>query len=122
MIPLLALAAAFTCQVQAVHDGDTFRCADNTRIRLQGIDANELNGSCHVSCAALSATEARDALSRLALGRTVSCVPTGTSYRRVTAWCSIRGTDLSCEMVRSGAAVVWRRYDPAGRLLTCGQR
>lgn len=130
MIAALALAAAvpnqpFACKVSAVHDGDTIRCADGLRVRLQGIDANELDGTCHDNqCAAMTPVAARDHLAHLALGKTVTCTPTGTSYSRVTAWCSLRRLlkkpiDLSCFQVKAGAARIWRRYDPTRRLDRC---
>jgi len=126
IVSLLALAAAhaFRCEVTSVHDGDTMRCADGTRIRLQGIDANEMDGTCHHSCAPGTAEEARQYLEVMALGRTATCVPTGRSYRRVTAWCRVDNdlgprTDLSCAQVASGHAVIWRRYDVHGRLARC---
>jgi endonuclease YncB( thermonuclease family) len=122
----LALAAGqpITCQVASVHDGDTLRCVDGTRIRLQGIDANELDGSCHNRCAAVDALGAKHNLEKLALGKVATCVPTGRSYRRVTAWCSISGhgsrmQDLSCAQVALGAAVIWRRFDREHRLDRC---
>ncbi len=112
-------ARTFACPVVSVHDGDTMRCADGTRVRLQGIDANELNGSCHFACAAQSAQSAQGNLARLTLNREATCVPTGKSYDRVTAWCSIGTVDLSCAQVSAGAAVVWSKYDPDGRLISC---
>jgi endonuclease YncB( thermonuclease family) len=118
ILPLLALVGVVT----SVHDGDTMRLADGTAIRLQGIDANEMDGSCHNTCAILTARDARDNLERLALGRRASCEKTGTSYRRVTAWCSVGGVDLSCAQVRAGAAVRWARYDRDGRLNRCEHR
>jgi len=90
-LALVAAGQSFTCHVVSVHDGDTMRCADGTRVRLQGIDANEMDGSCHHECASLSAIAARDYLGWLASGKTALCSPTGTSYRRVTAWCSVTG-------------------------------
>jgi endonuclease YncB( thermonuclease family) len=127
LLAALAMVAAgqtFDCRVASVHDGDTMRCADGTRVRLQGIDANELNGSCHISCARLSASAARDRLSGLALGNPAQCLSTGKSYRRVTAWCAVAGSngsaiDLSCAQVAAGAAVIWRRFDPNHRLDRC---
>jgi endonuclease YncB( thermonuclease family) len=127
LLALFAWAAAgqsFSCKVVAVHDGDTMRCADGTRVRLQGIDANELDGTCHTRCARLPADQARRHLSDFALGRTASCRPTGTSYRRITAWCAVAAPDgsaidLSCAQVVAQAAIVWRRYDPRHRLDHC---
>jgi len=99
--------------VTQVHDGDTMRIGA-TRIRLAAIDANELGGRCHHACAAMSATAARDNLARLALGHRVECEQTGTSYKRVVAFCRVGEIDLSCAQVRAGAAIIWDRYDPHG--------
>ncbi len=107
--------------ISSVHDGDTFRIG-RTSIRLQGIDANELDGSCHNRCATMSGGEARDYLRDIALGREAHCQETGRSYDRVTAWCSVGGVDLSCTMVSAGAAVRWDRYDRDERLLPCLKR
>jgi len=127
MMLTLALLAGqpFTCHVASVHDGDTMRCADGTRVRLQGIDANERDGTCHHPCAAGTAEEAQHYLEVMALGRTARCIPTGKSYRRVTAWCRVDNdlgphTDLSCAQVAAGHAVIWRRFDPHHRLNHCG--
>lgn len=38
-----SLPADSTCIVASVHDGDTLRCTDGTRVRLTGIDAPELD-------------------------------------------------------------------------------
>lgn len=127
LLPLLALVAAgqnFSCRVVAVHDGDTMRCADGTRVRLQGIDANELDGSCHTVCATLSARLAQQTLRDLALNRIAFCRSTGRSYDRVTAWCAVTNAqgvhdDLSCEQVARGAAIIWRKFDPGHRLDRC---
>jgi len=136
ILPFLALIAAgqpFPCIVVSVHDGDTLTCLPGRgvytphpergmRIRLQGIDANELDGSCHVTCAARSAIESRDNLARLALGKTVTVSSTGTSYDRLTAWLALNGRDLSCAQVEGGYAVRWAKYDRGGRLLACFPR
>jgi len=127
LLAALALAAAgqtFDCRVARVHDGDTMRCTDGTRVRLQGIDANELDGSCHHLCARMLALAARALLNQLALVREASCLATGRNYRRVVAWCSVmttsgRPVDLSCELVSRQAAIVWRKFDPRGRLDHC---
>lgn len=119
VMPSLLAAAALACVPMQVHDGDTFRCASGERIRLAGIDSNELNGTCHTACAPMPARQARDYLAGLVLGKRVVCEPTGRSYRRVVAWCSVGRLDLSCAMIRAGAAVRWQRYDPEGWLKGC---
>ena len=110
---MFSAAALLVGTVTQVHDGDTFRIGD-TRVRLAAIDANEMNGSCHNFCATMSAEASRDHLASLALGRRVECEKTGTSYRRVVAFCRVGGVDLSCAQVRAGAAIIWDRYDPRG--------
>jgi len=110
---ILLAAALIAGTVTNVHDGDTFRIGD-TRIRLAAIDANELHGGCHTICATMSAQASRDNLSRLALGQRVECEQTGTSYRRVVAFCRVGSVDLSCAQVKAGAAIIWDKYDPRG--------
>jgi endonuclease YncB( thermonuclease family) len=119
---ILLILSALTGTVVGVHDGDTFRLDNGARIRLQAIDANERDGSCHATCAPMSAKAATDNLSRLALGKRVACEPTGKSYNRVVAWCSVGRVDLSCEQLRAGAAVYVARYDPKQRLVGCEGR
>lgn len=103
----------FACDVRYVTDGDTLRCEDGTRVRLHAISAREADGTCSPGhpCSPASATESKAALERLA-GDRITCVETGTSYNRVTAIChNISGVEINCAMVRSGAAVVWDRYN-----------
>lgn len=108
---ILALAASFTCAVIQVHDGDTFRCADGTRVRVAGVDANEMNGTCHNVCAPMSAVKARDYAAGLILHQRIACQPVGTSYKRVVARCTLPdGRSLSCALLAHGAAVRWDRY------------
>lgn len=113
-----ASSSALSCRVVSVTDGDTFRCADGTRIRLAAIDAPEMPGSCQAgrNCAPGNPYKSKAALQRLISGRTVQCVPVGRSYNRIVAWCSIGGQDLSCVMVSSGNAVRLDRYDRQGRM------
>jgi endonuclease YncB( thermonuclease family) len=114
-------AGRLTCQVAYVHDGDTFRCRDGTRIRLSAIDAPEMPGACRPgrSCAAGNPYQARASLVGLINGRTVQCEPVGRSYNRIAAWCSVGGSDLSCAMMRSGHAVRLPKFDPKDRLARC---
>lgn len=119
MVGVIALAAAvFLCPVASIHDGDTLACEDGTRIRLQAIDTPEMPGACRKgrTCAPGDPYAARDALRKLAGGKTLRCERTGTSYNRVTAWCSVGGLDLSCAMYEGGWAVKVARYDRGNRL------
>ena len=123
---LLASAQAasggqFSCSVAYVHDGDTFRCTDGARIRLSAIDAPEMPGACREgrSCAPGDPYKAKAALESMIAGRTVQCMPAGTSYNRRVAWCSVNGADLSCAMLRSGEAIRLTKFDQSGRLPRC---
>jgi endonuclease YncB( thermonuclease family) len=109
---------SFACRVRDVTDGDTFRCADGTRVRLSSIDTPEMPGSCRPGrhCAPGDPYAAKAALERLIGGRTVQCEPVGMSYNRVAAWCSVGGVDLSCAMVRGGYAIRLSEFDKGRRL------
>lgn len=110
----------FTCAVVQVHDGDTFTCADHTKIRVAGIDANELDGSCHNACAAMPADASRRYVTALVLRRTLSCQPLGRSYARIVARCRLPdGRDLSCAAITAGAAVRWDQYWSRYRMGGC---
>ncbi|MDB5668600.1 MAG: hypothetical protein JWL74_1550 [Alphaproteobacteria bacterium] len=118
----------FPCTVQSVYDGDgPINCAETdtagkrVRVRLRGIEAREADNSCRYEdlCPEASGAEAKAHLTRLAVGQ-LECVSFGPSYNNVDASCRNRsGQDVSCEMLRSGAAVRWPQYDPDGRLLAC---
>lgn len=103
---------ALICMVASVTDGDTFRCADATRIRIAAIEANELHGGCHLSrCAPMSARRAKAYLAGLIAGNNLTCRPVDISYSRVVATCRLPdGRDLGCTMVRAGAALWWESY------------
>src|SRR6476620_11611524 len=80
-------APTFTCTVAVVHDGDTLRCAERgsdgrqLRIRVSGIDARELDGSCAPGhpCASAAPEAAIAALERLAAGQQLQCVAEGST-------------------------------------------
>lgn len=110
--------ATFACTVQSVHDGDTFRCTNGTRVRLSSIDSPEMPGACRSgrTCAPGDPFAAKAQLAQLIGGRTVQCERVGTSYDRVAAWCSAGGVDLSCAMIRSGHAVRLAQFDKGRRL------
>lgn len=137
MVAILLLASAatvpagqaFACTPTHVWDGDgPVWCAEGPRIRLAGIAAREMDGTCRSSqpCPAESAENARDALVELVgkrtgvgaqghilvNGPTMQCVSTGSAGGdRTGAWCvSPRGGDLSCSMVATGTVLRWGRY------------
>lgn len=114
-LPLIAVAlATFVCPAPTHHDGDAVRCRGLApAIRLYGIDAPEMPGSCRLGrrCAPGDPFASRSHLVELTRGRQVVCYPSGeTSYGRIVARCSADGVDLSCAMVRDGYAI--RRYRP----------
>lgn len=115
------VSGPFACIVARVTDGDTFRCSDGVRVRLSAIDTPEMPGSCQPGrqCAPGDPRAARAALSKLIAGRTVRCEPTGKSYNRVAAWCSVGGQDLSCAMLKGGYAIKLAKFDREGRLGRC---
>jgi len=147
MIALLIAAAAvqivpagqsFTCTPVAVYDGDgPIWCEEGPRIRLAGIAAREMDGTCNSNqpCPTASAEAARDALVGLVgvptgrtpqghvkvSGRPLRCVSNGSGVgTRTAASCRTRsGADLSCAMLRTGTVLRWARYDPTGRLAAC---
>lgn len=111
--PFVASSTSFSCRVASIHDGDTFRCADGTRIRVAGIDARELDGSCAPGhpCASAPPEAATAALRRLVNGQVLRCQSNGMSYRRVAAWCRrTDGVDVSCAMLRSGTVARWDKF------------
>ena len=119
----------FSCTPTRVWDGDgPIWCAEGPRVRLAGIAAREIDGTCRDNqpCPKASANEARDALVRL-VGRPVgqsreghilvsgpamTCRSEGDGVgNRTAAWCtSPLGGDLSCAMVQGGWALRWDRY------------
>jgi endonuclease YncB( thermonuclease family) len=97
----------FSCSVASITDGDTFRCADGTRVRLAGIDAPEVSACAKGrQCVAGDGQASRRSLASYVSGRMLRCQPVGTSYKRVVAFCSRGPMDLSCAQVRAGQAVV----------------
>lgn len=134
---LIAIAAAssvpagatFRCTPVAVYDGDgPVWCAEGPHVRLAGIAAREMDGSCRSNqpCPDATAIEARDALVRLlggARGRlstghiivrgpTMTCISRGSAGgTRTAALCATPAFgDLSCAMVQSRTVLRWRRY------------
>ena len=120
---------SFACTPTHVWDGDgPVWCAEGPRIRLSGIAAPEMDGSCNSNqpCPSASAEQARDALVDLVgaragvgphghilvRGPAMTCLSLGNGGGdRTAAWCvSPRGGDLSWSMVATGTVVRWDRY------------
>ena len=128
-LQVVAAGQAFTCTPVRVWDGDgPIWCAEGPRIRLAGIAAREMDGSCSPGhpCPRASAEASRNYLvgligrptgrSReghvLVRGEPLTCRSEGSGRgSRTAAWCSTSaGVDLSCAMVRAGMAERWERY------------
>jgi endonuclease YncB( thermonuclease family) len=93
-------------------DGDTLRIGE-TRIRLIGLDAVELEQSCTDRTGAewRCGRDARAFLRQLTGGAVTNCLADGRDrYRRVLAHCSTNGADLGDEVVRAGWAVAELEY------------
>lgn len=129
---VLAAGATFPCTPVAVWDGDgPIWCAEGPKIRLAGIAAREMDGSCRRGhpCPKASARAARDALVGLLGGSrgtlrtghilvrapTMRCVSEGSARgTRTAALCTLPGVgDLSCAMVRTNTVARWNRYGGA---------
>lgn len=119
----------FICTPTHVWDGDgPIWCKEGPRLRLAGIAARELDGSCSRGhpCPASDPIASRDALVNLLgkkkgagphghiliAGPTMACRSTGSAGGdRTGAWClSPRSGDVSCAMVRGGWAARWDKY------------
>lgn len=129
---IIATGLAFTCTPTAVYDGDgPIWCAEGPKVRLAGIAAREMDGSCRAGhpCPRATAEQARDHLVsivgvRTGQARTGHILVRGAPLRcrsmgsgkgeRTAAWCSnARVGDISTAMVKSGYAARWDRYWPA---------
>lgn len=95
-----------------VFDGDTIMLSLR-KIRLLGMDAPELNQTCqHGGMDWPCGIQARDALTDLVKGKTVSCELNGRhSYGRPLAHCHVGATDLGAWMMEQGWAMSDPRFD-----------
>ena len=128
-VAIVPAGQTFTCTPARVWDGDgPIWCEEGPRVRLAGIAAREMDGTCRANqpCPDADASEARDALVKLvgvATGRSpeghvlvqgpaMSCLSVGDGAgNRTAAWCvSPIGGDISCAMVAGGWALRWPRY------------
>ena len=105
LAPAICLAD-FTGRVVGVTDGDTITVlvdARQVKVRLTEIDAPEKRQAW--------GTKARQALSDLVFGKTVTIVDSGKDrYQRTLGRVLVGEKDVNAEMVRSGNAWVYRRY------------
>lgn len=127
-LSIVAAGQTFTCTPTRVWDGDgPIWCAEGPRVRLAGISAREMDGTCRPGhpCPRATAEQARDQLVRLigrpigrsreghvlVRGAALTCRSDGgAGGARTAAWCANAGGDLSCRMVASGYALAWSRY------------
>jgi endonuclease YncB( thermonuclease family) len=128
-VPVVPSGQTFSCTPMHVWDGDgPVWCEEGPRLRLAGIAARELDGSCSPGhpCPAPSGIAARDALAALLgtptgvgqyghiliTGPTLRCRSDGSAGgNRTAAWCaSPTQGDINCAMVRGGWAQRWDRY------------
>lgn len=126
---IVAAGQTFTCTPTHVWDGDgPVWCAEGPHLRLSGIAAREMDGTCRPNqpCPRASAIEARDSLVRLlggargpirsghivVRGPRLTCRSEGSAGGdRTAAWCIMpSGIDLSCAMVKTGTVLRWERY------------
>ena len=125
---------SFTCTPVAVWDGDgPIWCAEGPHVRLSGVAAREMNGSCSMGhpCPDADPVAARDHLVGLlgvpqgrnrtghilVRGPAMRCLSRGgAGGTRTAAFCtSPRSGDITCAMVQSGLAARWDRYWGAHR-------
>lgn len=120
---------SFGCTPTRVWRGDgPIWCAEGPRIRLSGVAAREIEGSCKTDhpCPNARPETARDALVQLigrrtgtsseghvfVRGPTMTCRSDGSAGGgRTAAFCvSPHSGDVSCNMVAGGWAAKWQRY------------
>lgn len=126
---IIPAGQTFACTPVRVWDGDgPIWCAEGPHVRLAGIAAREMDGTCRANqpCPDADPVAARNALVSLVAnargqsteghvlveGPTMSCLSVGNGTgNRTAAWCiSPRSGDLSCAMVAGGWALQWPIY------------
>jgi endonuclease YncB( thermonuclease family) len=94
-----------------VIDGDSLEIG-GLRIRLEGVDAPELDQEClRVGVAWPCGERSRSELSGLLGSDVVECMPIGRDrYQRILAKCYVDGTLVQAWMVRNGWALAYSEY------------
>lgn len=116
------MIAAFICLVSAAVDSDTLRCADGTRVRLASINARESDGSCRrgMVCPIMPPARAKAIVTRMVLGKRLTCIPRGRSWSRIVGDCRFQnGRSVSCDIAATGAAA-WEPTWAARYGMRCG--
>lgn len=138
---VMPVGDTFTCTPVRVWDGDgPIWCAEGPRLRLAGIAAREIDGTCRAGhpCPSASALAAKEALvgllggSRgtareghaLVAGPRLTCRSNGgAGGDRTGARCALPdGRDLSCTMLATGTVARWAAYDRDRTLVRCDRR
>lgn len=109
-------ASLHQCQSAVSLDGDTIKCVDGVRLRLNGIDARELPG--HRDHGTVFPSTINDGylswriLSYQVDSNTLTYQPLKTDrYGRTVAEVWIGGHDVSCEQLRRNSAVYVPKWD-----------
>ena len=140
-VVIVSAGESFTCTSVKVWDGDgPIWCAEGPRVRLHGINAQEIGGGCNRGhpCPKAGPLAARDALVDLLGPDSITKEVTGhivlkgaaplqclshghAKGKRTAASCeSASGLDLSCQMIRLGAAAEWPKFSH-GVYAGCGE-
>lgn len=125
-VPIIAAGMLFVCTPVQVWDGDgPIWCEEGPRVRLAGVAARELDGSCRAGhpCPEASGIAARDGLVTLlggakgvgpnghilVNGPVLKCRSDGPGLgNRTAARCSLPdGRDLGESLIQSGLALKW---------------
>ena len=137
MILALALQVA-VCTPALVYDADTLTCADGTKLRIAGVNSQELTGDpCprDYPCPTMRAEPARRELVQILGGTITARRPTkhlvvrapAFRYRvvdrtrdRLVAVVTLgNGQDLRCGLLRVGAVAEWTKFVRRYRLQVC---
>lgn len=107
VVSVAASAGSIGCRVVGISDGDTFTCLDankrQIKVRMAEIDTPESKQP--------FGTRSKQALSALVFGKTVRLDVQDTDrYGRTVARAFVGNTDVNRELVRQGAAWVYRDY------------
>jgi endonuclease YncB( thermonuclease family) len=96
-------------------------CSNGIKVRTAGVQAPDFESASpcrdidprrvNYRCDNAAAKRSQQIVERLVLRKTLRCEPTGKSYSRVVARCTLPdGRSLSCAVVAAGAAVRWESY------------
>lgn len=111
-------AIILICAAALAVDGDTIRCQDGTRIRIAGVEANEMRGGCHLpACPTMPGTVAKARMQAIVGGQNVTYVARRRTWGRVEGSVQLPdGRDLACETLRIGITVRWEKFWPKGKV------